>query len=406
MAGEKTERASPRRKQKAREKGDIFQSRELTSALGMAAGVLVMGSVAERFVMDWRMTYQYSLDLGIHRDMSVRDGAVVAEFARTTLTHAFIPLAMVLGMAFSAVLMVGLAQAGGLRFHAESLQPQFNRLSPATNIKNIFSTRAATRMLKSLIPAALVLVVATHILEQGILSLPVLSYAHVTVMFRSFYQMLLYASGILLGWSALDYLVEWRSWEQRLRMSKDEMRDEYKETEGSPQVRNRIRSIQRQMRRRRMQADVSRATVVIVNPTHYAVALEFDFETLDAPKVLAKGRNLMAQQIKDQARWAGVPIVENPPLARSLYRSVEPGQTIPPDLYAAVATILAFLYRQRVEEMMRQSAREQAKKSTPSTASHATPLRGLLSSLDIKNSNPSADEFGTVDAEDVAGEQP
>jgi flagellar biosynthetic protein FlhB len=115
------------------------------------------------------------------------------------------------------------------------------------------------------------------------------------------------------------------------------------------------------MRRRRVKADVSRAAVVLTNPTHYAVALGFDFGTMDAPKVLAKGRNLLAEEIKAEARWAGVPIIENPPLARSLYRSVEVGQPIPVDLYAAVAAILAYLYRQRVEAEMRdRRAREAA----------------------------------------------
>ena len=148
-------------------------------------------------------------------------------------------------------------------------------------------------------------------------------------------------------------MVEWRSRESRLKMSRQEMRDEFRDTEGSPQVRGRIRSLQRQMRRKRVKADVARAAVVLTNPTHYAVALGFDFVTMEAPKVLAKGRNLLAEEIKAEARWAGVPIVENPPLARSLYRSVEVGQSIPADLYAAVAAILAYLYRQRVETEMR-----------------------------------------------------
>ncbi len=115
------------------------------------------------------------------------------------------------------------------------------------------------------------------------------------------------------------------------------------------------------MRRRRVKADVSKAAVVLTNPTHYAVALGFDFATMEAPKVVAKGRNLLAEEIKAEARWAGVPIIENPPLARSLYRSVEVGQPIPVDLYAAVAAILAYLYRQRVEaELRERRARETA----------------------------------------------
>jgi flagellar biosynthetic protein FlhB len=147
-------------------------------------------------------------------------------------------------------------------------------------------------------------------------------------------------------------------------MSREDLRDEMKETEGSPQTRSRIRSLQRQMRRRRVKADVSRAAVVVTNPTHYAVALGFDFKTMETPRVLAKGRNLLAEEIKAEARWAGVPIVENPPVARSIYRSVEVGQPIPVDLYAAVAAILAYLYRQRVEaELQERRGREAAQRA-------------------------------------------
>lgn len=398
MAGEKTQRASPRRKQKARERGDTFQSRELTGALGMGAGVLAMGIMMERFVVGWRAAYLRSLDLGIHRDMSLHQGAVVNELIRVSLMHIVAPVAMVLGATLFAVLITGLAQSGGVRFHGESLQLNFERLLPTTNLKNIFSMRAATRMFKSLIPAGLVLVLGANVLEHSVLSLPVLSLAQLPVLFQSQYHLLLATSGILLCWSALDYLVEWRSWEQRLRMSPEEMRQEYKEMEGNPQIRSRIRSIQRQMRRRKLQVDVSRATVVVTNPTHYAVALEFDFDTLQAPKVLAKGRNLMAEKIKDEARWAGVPIVENPPLARSLYRSVEPGQAIPHDLYAAVASILAFLYRQRVDEKMRASSREQKKSRRPGHSSATYASAGLQLGTGIRKSSERAEEFGTTDA--------
>jgi flagellar biosynthetic protein FlhB len=157
----------------------------------------------------------------------------------------------------------------------------------------------------------------------------------------------------MLAWSGIDYVVERAAWNKRLRMTKQEMRDELKETMGNPQVRGRIRRIQNAMRRRRVQAEVSRASVVITNPTHYAVALEFSFETMLAPTVLVKGRNLHALKIREEARAAGVPIVENPPLARSLYKSVEEGHSIPYDLYAAVAGILAWLYRQEVEKAAR-----------------------------------------------------
>lgn len=204
-----------------------------------------------------------------------------------------------------------------------------------------------------MIPAAFLAVFAVQRMTRQ-WDMPPFSSVRLISLGTDVYDLLLAAAWLLFAWAVIDYAVEWHSREQRLKMSRQEMREEYKESEGNPQIRGRIRNLQRQARRRRMQADVAKAAVVITNPTHYAVALDFNFETMDAPKVLAKGRNLLAEEIKEQARWAGVPILENPPLARSLYRSVEPGESIPVELYAAVASILAFLYRKRVEQEMRQ----------------------------------------------------
>jgi flagellar biosynthetic protein FlhB len=227
-----------------------------------------------------------------------------------------------------------------------------------------------TRLAKSLVPAAVLVFFAVHTIEEQT-TMPPMSVMRLSQMFGSVYGLLLDTAWILFAWSAIDYLVEWRSWESRLKMSKQEMRDEYKQSEGSPQVKGRIRSLRRQMRKRQLKADVSRASVVITNPTHYAVALSFDFETMEPPKLLAKGRDLLAEQIKSEARWSGVPIVENPPLARSLYRHVEPGQAIPFDLYAAVAAILAYLYRQQVEERVRQ---ERARQKAAAAAQQPNPF--------------------------------
>ena len=182
---------------------------------------------------------------------------------------------------------------------------------------------------------------------------------------------------VSLAGAAIDYLVEWQSRESRLKMSKQDQRDEHKEMEGNPHIKGRIKSLQRQMRKRKVKNDVSKAAVVLTNPTHYAVALGFDFGTMEAPKVVAKGRNLLAEEIKGEARWAGVPIIENPPLARSLYKSVEVGQDIPVDLYAAVAAILAYLYRQRVEgELRERRAREAAAKAAQAKRPVNPPTRG------------------------------
>ncbi|MGA7340910.1 MAG: EscU/YscU/HrcU family type III secretion system export apparatus switch protein, partial [Terracidiphilus sp.] len=263
------------------------------------------------------------------------------------------PPAAAMAAVAAAALGVGILQTGGLNLHAGAIGFKPERINPVSNVKNLFSLRAAARLAKSLLPASLLAVFAYGRIRRQ-LTVPPFSTVRLELLGADIYGLLLAASWLLFAWSAIDYLVEWQSRESRLKMSKQDLRDEFKETEGSPQIRSRIRGLQRQMRRRRVKADVAKAAVVLTNPTHYAVALGFDFSTMEAPKMLAKGRNLLAEEIKAEARWAGVPIVENPPLARSLYRSVEVGQAIPVDLYAAVAAILAYLYRQRVEAELRQ----------------------------------------------------
>jgi flagellar biosynthetic protein FlhB len=270
------------------------------------------------------------------------------------------PTAVLMAAVAAAALGVGVLQTGGVNFYIGAIGFKPDRINPVSNIKNLFSLRAAARLAKSLIPAGALAIFAVQRIARQ-LTVPPFSTARLEMLGSDIYGLLLVAAWLLFGWSAIDYLVEWQSRESRLKMSREDMRDEMKQTEGNPQIRGRIRNLQRQMRRKRVKADVSKAAVVLTNPTHYAVALGFDFTTMEAPKVVAKGRNLLAEEIKAEARWAGVPIVENPLLARSLYRSVEVGQAIPADLYAAVAAILAYLYRQRVEaELRERRARETA----------------------------------------------
>ena len=183
--------------------------------------------------------------------------------------------------------------------------------------------------------------------------MPVMSLVRLPHAFSAAYGLAVDAAMVTLAWSGLDYAVEWAAFNKRMKMTKQQVKDEYKETQGNPQVKNRVRQAQHAMRRRKVKADISRASVVVTNPTHYAVALDFSFETMSAPTVLAKGRDLHAAIIREEARWAGVPLIENPPLARSLYAAVDEGQAIPFELYAAVAGILAYLYRQKVEEKLR-----------------------------------------------------
>ena len=360
MAGERTEQATQHRREKARKEGDVLHSRELSAAAGTLAGVIALGMLGGRLLETWRGTFAAFLVLGAPARWEPAEIQPTLYALRRLSVSVLTPLGIVMAAVAMASLAAGLLQTGGVNFYAGAVGFKPDRINPVSNLKNLFSLRAAARLAKSLIPASLLAVFAVQRISRQ-LAVPPLSTARLELLGADVYGLLEAAAWLLFAWSAIDYLVEWRSRESRLKMSREDMRDEFKETEGNPQIRSRIRGLQRQMRRRRVKADVSKAAVVLTNPTHYAVALGFDFTTMEAPKVVAKGRNLLAEEIKAEARWAGVPIIENPPLACSLYRSVEVGQPIPIDLYAAVAAILAYLYRQRVEaELRERRARETA----------------------------------------------
>ena len=354
MSEKGTEQATEQRKQKARKKGDIVRSRELLSAVSMLAGILVMGASAKQFLSSWDVAYVRSLALGIGGlQADGIDRALMQDSVRI-LAPALLPVGLILAASFAAALFAGVGQSGGLQIHGDALGFKIERLNPVTNLGNIFSLRSVTRMAKSLLPATIVVALGIKALKELVLPMPIMSTARLPVTLDACFGLAVKAAWVMVVWSALDYAVERMAWNKKLRMSKQEMRDEVKETMGNPQVKGRIRRIQNAMRRRKVKADMSRASVVITNPTHYAVALEFSFESMLAPTVLVKGRNLHAVKIREEARWAGVPIVENPPLARSLFKTVEEGQSIPYELYAAVAGILAFLYRQQVEKAARE----------------------------------------------------
>lgn len=356
MADKGTEQATPLRKKKAREKGDSVRSRELLSAMAMLGGIVMLGAISNGFVSSWGKAYVESLRSSV-TSVSRVDGScgeqLLVGAVRGILLPALLPVGSVMAAAFAGALVSGVAQSGGLQIHPNTLELKFSKLNPIANLGNMFSLRSATRLVKSLVPAAVMVVLGWRALKALTIPMPVMSLLRLPATFSAAYGLALDAAWVTLVWSGLDYAIEWRSWNQRLKMSKQELREEMRDAMGNPQVKAKIRQIQRAIRKRKVKADMSRASVVITNPTHYAVALEFSFETMSAPTVLAKGRDLLAKEIREEAGWAGIPIIENPPLARSLYKMVEPGQSIPFELYAAVAGILAYLYRQKVEERVR-----------------------------------------------------
>jgi flagellar biosynthetic protein FlhB len=368
MADKGTEQATPLRKKKAKEKGDSVHSRELLSAMAMLGGIMMLGAMSNGFVADWGKVYQESLRSATTNvtDLDGQSGEQLFNVAvRRILVPALMPVGFVMAASFAGALVSGVAQSGGVQIYPSAVELKFSKLNPVTNFGNLFSLRSTTRLVKSLVPASVMVVLGWGALKALMIPMPVMSLLRLPATFSAAYGLALDAAWVTLVWSGLDYAIEWRSWNQRLKMSKQELREEMRDAMGNPQIKAKIRQAQRAMRKRKVKADMSRASVVITNPTHYAVALEFSFETMSAPTVLAKGRDLLAAEIREEARWAGVPIIENPPLARSLYKMAEPGQSIPFDLYAAVAGILAFLYRQKVEERVRRDrqAKEREQKA-------------------------------------------
>jgi flagellar biosynthetic protein FlhB len=240
---------------------------------------------------------------------------------------------------------------GGLVFSTEALKPRVDRLNPATNLKNLFSKRSLVEALKSLIKLAIIGYICYDALSLQARVLPRLSEAGVSQILSVIGQLAssisIRAGLFMVAVAGADYAYQLYEYEQSIKQTKQEVREDYKQTEGDPLIKGQLRRFQREMSRRRQLAAVPEADVVVTNPTHYAVALRYDREQMMAPEVVAKGADYLAQKIREIAIRHDVPLMENPPLARALYKTVEVGQAVPPELYRAVAEVLAYVYRLR-----------------------------------------------------------
>jgi flagellar biosynthetic protein FlhB len=229
--------------------------------------------------------------------------------------------------------------------------PRLERFNPVANLKRVFGSNGPIELVKSFLKLGGLTLVGYGILARTIQEAPMLIGAPANKVFSSIgslvYNMGLRAGGILLAIAGLDYLYGWYKHEKSLRMTKQELKDEFRKQEGDPLIKGQRRRAARALTQRRIASEVPRADVVVTNPTHYAVALKYDRERDAAPMVVAKGADLMAKRIREIAKAHEVAIVENPPLARSLYKTVEMGQMVPAELFRAVAELLAYVYRQR-----------------------------------------------------------
>jgi flagellar biosynthetic protein FlhB len=344
LAGEdRSQKATPKRRQEARKKGQVVRSRELTSALALLSAVFLLGWQPGFRAGPWKSLLSQMLDRKDAGDLRMINGIVAA--MGTMLMHS---LAVPFAVVWSIALFSSVAQ-GGIVFSPEALQPKLGRLNPIANLGNLFSIAGVNRTLKSLVPVAVILFVAIGIVQRDWTTIMTSSRANVRVLLtwmtgRS-YELAWKCGLVLLAWSVADYLFQRRQLSNSLKMTKLEVLQESKDAEASPLVRGQMRKLRREMRKRWTMKDVERATAVVTNPDHFAVALEYRPQTMSAPVVVAKGVNEVALRIKEAARWHNIPIIENPPLAQALFRATEVGEAIPAKLYTAVAEILAFLYR-------------------------------------------------------------
>jgi flagellar biosynthetic protein FlhB len=341
---ERTEPATPRRREEARERGQVARSADLSSAVILLAAVLAL-----RFLGRPLVGSVFSSAAAVLEGLAFVDGdpsRLLSQFggAFGAVLLGFLPFA---GVLLAAALGANLAQVGFL-FTAGPLTPDLSRIDPVSGFGRLFSLRGLARLLGGLFKVSAVAVVVlwtlwaerVRLIELSGLDFEQILAAAVELMMT----MSLRAALLLLVLAIADYGFQKWQHERDLRMSKRELREELRRYEGDPRIRERRRAIQQQLALQRMMVGVPGATVVVTNPTHLAVAIRYE-KSMDAPLVVAKGAEQLARRIRESALENGVPIVERKDLARALYRAVDVGQSIPPDLYQAVAEILAYVYR-------------------------------------------------------------
>src|SRR5665213_1889138 len=341
---QQTEKATPQRLKKAREKGDFPAAREFVSALQFFAFVTLAGAYFPAWILHLQSAVRMGLREAFRATLTAAD---LMNMFRRLAAAALLPLAILGGivMALTFFLQMGATNMG---FSFARLAPKFDRLNPMNKLKQLPGNNMANFLQSAVMIPVMFWLTFALVRDRmpEVLRLPMLPVSSAASTTGMLIQDALKKSSFVLAALGSVMLIRERSkYSKRLRMSKQEIRDESKENEGNPQIKARVRRIQRDMRRKNMMREVPTATAIIVNPTHYAVALKYDQGSMAAPQVVAKGKNYLAARIRQKAIENQVPIIENPPLAQALYKSVDVGQDIPPHLYRAVAEILAYIFK-------------------------------------------------------------
>jgi flagellar biosynthesis protein FlhB len=344
---EKTEQATPHKREEARKKGQVARSMELNSFAILFFGLLFLLFTGPSMVRNVA---------ALMRDLLSNLTAVSgnADSYIALIFHLSLRCLLILAPLFVALLTVGVlinAAQVGFSASAEVLQPKLDKLNLTKGLQRLFSRRSLVELIRDLLKLAIIGVVAWFAIKVELDRILMLSDAEpggiLTVAAWAIFRVAIKVILSLLILALFDYAFQRWDFERSIRMTKQELKEEYKLYEGSPLMRSRIRQVQRELARMRMSKEIPHADVVVTNPTSLAVALKYDSETMSAPTVVAKGARLLADRIKEIAREAGVPIVENKPLARALYSSVEIGAVVPAELFKATAEVLAYVYKLR-----------------------------------------------------------
>lgn len=342
---EKTEKATPKRREEARQKGQVVTSRELSSAFLILFSILIF----KNFGLDLILGMKESMVQGFSTLAS--DAMTQANFSylmRDVMFKTFMVLLPILFLMFF-VGGASIVVQHGVLFTTQALMPDWSRINPLSGFKRMFSIESVMNGAKTFMKFLVIGGVAYFAIVNRLPEVLALSRMEpggiLSLSGDIITSLVLRCGAVVAVIGAVDYGFQWWSFEKKLLMSKQEIKDENKQTEGAPLVKSRIRNLQREMARKRMMADVPDADVVITNPTHLAIALRYKADSMAAPKVLAKGSGYVAEKIREVAREHGIPIIENKAVARSLYKTVEVGQSIPSNIYRAVAEILSYVYK-------------------------------------------------------------
>jgi len=342
---DKTEKPTSRKRRKARERGQIPRSRDLAFALTVTLFVIVLGYTSDTWMRQLEEPFYFFWSHKFSQD-------ITATTVEATLIDMLWFILVSIGpwvILISAVSVGSLLVQGGFQIVSEPLKPSLGRMNPANNVKKIFSKNGLVQLLKSLILVSIIVylaygVVTGHMKDFSVM--PGMGLPGILALWGTIaYEIGIRIALCLLVLGAADLAYQHYAFEEGLMMTKQEVRDEFKDTEGNPQIKGRIRKMQITMARRRMMAAIKEADVVVTNPTHFAVALKFDLDSMAAPQVVAKGQDFLAKRIREIAEEHKVPIVEDVQLARTLYKNVEIGEEIPVQHYRAVAQILAYVYK-------------------------------------------------------------